>query len=85
MKLLLLWNEKKMHFTFLQATYILCSISADDTVTRFKTLVDSPANLSINDGSPTPQSSTYKVSWYSSDFILIIIIHMNCCTFNMYL
>lgn len=33
MKLLLLWNEKKMHFTFLQATYILCSISDNDTVT----------------------------------------------------
>lgn len=36
MKLLLLWNETKMHFTFLQATYILCSISADDTVTSIQ-------------------------------------------------
>lgn len=37
MILLLLWNEKKIHFAFLQATYILCSISDDDnTVTRIQ-------------------------------------------------
>lgn len=33
---ILLWNEKKMHFTFLQATYSLCSISDDDTVTSIQ-------------------------------------------------
>lgn len=30
MKSLLLWNEKKMQFTFLQATYIVCCISRGD-------------------------------------------------------
>lgn len=56
---ILLWNEKKciLHFSKLLT---VCAPSQMMTLSPvFKTLVNSPANLSFNDGSPAPQSSTY--------------------------
>lgn len=59
---LLLWNEMKTQFTFLQLLTLRAPSQVMTLSPVFKTLVNSPANLPNNDGSPTLQSSTYKVT-----------------------